>query len=134
MKIVIVGQITPPSAAHSVATEVAGVNAPAIVALDDSGNPVKAWTAEYNDAEVTAWAAKTQDSLLPLSKVEIMRRITSAEWKALETSAHQDARYALAVFNAAPQVDRNDPLTVQLFGALEAIGILAAGRAAAILA
>ena len=69
-----------------------------------------------------------------LSKVDILRRITSAEWNTLETSTLPDARYALAVFNNAPQVDRNDPLTIALFGKLETIGILAAGRAAEILA
>lgn len=59
MKIVIVGNITPPSAAHGVATEIAGVVGNAVVALDDKGAVIKTWTAGYSDAEVTAWAAAT---------------------------------------------------------------------------
>lgn len=69
-----------------------------------------------------------------LSKVMIMRRITPTEWALFNASTDPMAVYAFAVFNATGDVDPSDPLTVQLFGALESMGILAAGRAAQILA
>lgn len=56
MKILIVGNIAPPSAVHGVATEVAGVTSPAVVALDEKGSVAKTWTTGYSDAEVTTWA------------------------------------------------------------------------------
>jgi len=68
-----------------------------------------------------------------LSKVDVMRRITPAEWHIFTTSPDPVAIYALAVFNATTEVHPLDPLTVSLFDSLEQIGILGAGRAAEIL-
>lgn len=70
----------------------------------------------------------------PLTKIDILKRITADEWKLFEDSTDKDVRYAKAVFDSTTEIHRDDPLTVALFPMLEAKGVLASGRAAEILA
>lgn len=71
-----------------------------------------------------------------LSKVEVLRRITPTEWAQFNSAAQTNEllAYALAVFNAAPEVDTAAQLTQTLFAGLVQAGILTSTRVAEILA
>lgn len=70
----------------------------------------------------------------PLTKSEVLRRVSATEWHSLESATDPYSRYLLTVFNNASLVDRNDPQVVLWFQALEALGHIGVGRAAEILA
>jgi hypothetical protein len=70
---------------------------------------------------------------IPLSKVDIMKRITPSEWQAFQTSTDTTVMYFRDVFANTTQVHRTDPLTLTCFNYLEQAGILASGRTSEIL-
>jgi hypothetical protein len=71
---------------------------------------------------------------IPLTTVEIMRRITPAEWAAFQSSADTNVMYFRAVFDKTKDIHRNDPLTVMGFNMLVSAGILTQARVAEVLA
>lgn len=71
---------------------------------------------------------------IPLTAIEIMRRLTPAEWSAFQTSTDETILYCRAAFDKAGPIYREDPLTQAVFAALVAAGILSAERVAEVLA
>lgn len=71
-----------------------------------------------------------------LTKLEYQTRFTAAERIAIRTAAKTDpvVEDILALMDSASEIDLTDPRTVQGANALEALGHIAAGRAAEILA
>lgn len=65
---------------------------------------------------------------IPLTDIEIMRRLTSSEWAAFQASSDVNIEYFKAVFARAKIIYRNDPLTQAGFSALVAAGILTQTR------
>jgi hypothetical protein len=67
---------------------------------------------------------------LPLTQLEIMRRVTPAEWAAIKSSTIPEVIYFRDCFEIASKggVYAVDPLTVMGFGLLETIGLLGPGR------
>ena len=88
-------------------------------------------------AEIDAREAETQISTnfeIPLTPVEIMRRLTSAEWAAFQSSNSQTIVYFRAIFDKVDTIYRADPLTQAGFNALVEAGILDAERVVEVLA
>ena len=71
---------------------------------------------------------------IPLTDVEIMRRLTPAEWAEFQGSTDTNISYFRAVFAKTRQIYRTDPLTIAGFDALVAAGLLTADRVAEVLA
>lgn len=68
-------------------------------------------------------------------KADVLRRVSAAEWGSLESATDIYSRYLLATFNNLDRpLDPDDPHVQVLFQSLEALGHIAAGRAAEILA
>lgn len=84
-------------------------------------------------AQEAAIAAATQYEI-PLTPVEIMRRLSPTEWAAFQDSTDVDIIYFRALFNKAPIIYRNDPLTQAGFAALINEGLLSAERVNEVLA
>ncbi len=72
----------------------------------------------------------------PLSKLEFMNRFTDAELATIYSAAKQSVAVEiwLEKFKLASEIDLSDQRTIDGINALEASGLLAAGRAAEILA
>lgn len=85
-------------------------------------------------ASKAAALAEATNYEIPLTAVEVMRRITPDEWAAFQSSADVGVAYFRAVFAKTDQVYRNDPLTVAGFAALVDAGILTADRVTEVLA
>lgn len=66
---------------------------------------------------------------IPLTPVEVMRRLTAQEWDAFQNSANINIIYFREVFNKTTQIYRNDVLTQAGIAGLVAVGILTAERA-----
>lgn len=71
---------------------------------------------------------------IPLTDLEVMRRIYPAEWAAFQTSTDETVSYFRAVFAKSKVIYRTDPLTIAGFGALVALGIMTQHRANEVLA
>ena len=82
--------------------------------------------AEHQKADEVSEAAL--DFEIPLSDVEIMRRITPEEWDAFQSSTNENIMYFRDVFAKTPVIYRNDPLTQAGFGMLVTAGILTQAR------
>lgn len=85
-------------------------------------------------ASKAAALAEATNYELPLTAVEIMRRITPVEWAAFQSSTDAGVAYFRAVFAKTDQVYRTDPLTVAGFSALVDAGILTTERVSEVLA
>jgi hypothetical protein len=70
---------------------------------------------------------------IPLTPVELMRRLSPAEWAAFQESQNENVKYFRAVFDRTGVIYRSDPLTVQGFQLLVGLGIVSAERADEIL-
>lgn len=89
------------------------------------------------NAEIDRRAAELAEANnfeIPLTQLDIIRRITADEWTAFCASTIPDIMRFKAAFDATDYIYRNDPLTVAGFAGLVAVGILAPGRPAEILA
>ena len=84
-------------------------------------------------AQEAAIAAATQYEI-PLTPVEIMRRLSPSEWAAFQASSDTAIAYFRAVFDKTSVVYRNDLLTQAGFAALVSAGILSAERVAEVMA
>lgn len=71
---------------------------------------------------------------IPLTPVEIMRRLTPAEWAAFQSHSDATIAYFRAIFDKVSSIYRADPLTQAGFNALVQAGILDAARVAEVLA
>jgi hypothetical protein len=71
---------------------------------------------------------------IPITPVELMRRLTPSEWSAFQASTDTDIAYFRAIFNKTSLIYRNDPLTQAGFTALVSAGILDAQRVSEVLA
>lgn len=71
---------------------------------------------------------------IPLTDIEVMKRITPAEWAAFQTSTNPNIAYYRAIFAKTRTVNRTDPLTVLGFNTLVSEGILTEARVAEVLA
>ncbi len=71
---------------------------------------------------------------IPLTPVEIMRRLTPAEWAAFQASNDSTIAYFKAIFDKVNTIYRADPLTQAGFNALVTAGILDTNRVAEVLA
>jgi hypothetical protein len=81
--------------------------------------------------------AATLESLnyeIPLTDIDVMRRLTPAEWDAFQTSTDITIAYLRSVFLKAKVVYRTDPLTIDGFAALVSAGILTQARVDEVLA
>lgn len=78
--------------------------------------------------------AEAMNFEIPLSRVEILSRITDEEYAALEASPNRTMKRGWAMFKLAPVIYRSDVRTQQMFALAEALNIIAAGRTAVILA
>lgn len=82
-----------------------------------------------------AVALAALDFEIPLTQLEIMRRVTPAEWNAFRSSVVVNVVYFREVFDKANTIYRSDPLTQQGFAMLLAEGIFATtARVAEVLA
>lgn len=70
---------------------------------------------------------------IPLTRLDIIRRITAAEWDAFCSSTIPDIIRFKAAFDNTDYIYRGDSLTQAGFAGLVAVGILAPGRPAEIL-
>jgi hypothetical protein len=70
---------------------------------------------------------------IPLTPVEVMRRLSPAEWVAFQASTDANIVYFREVFNKTTQIYRNDPLTQAGLQALVIAGILASERVGEVL-
>lgn len=71
---------------------------------------------------------------IPLSRVEILSRITDDEYAAMEASNNKTMKRGWAMFKLAQVIYRSDLRTQQMFALAESLNIIAPGRAAVILA
>lgn len=71
---------------------------------------------------------------IPLSRLDILTRISDDEFAAMESTQHPTMRRGWAMFQSAQLIYRGDIRTQQMFALAEALGIIAQGRAAEILA
>lgn len=91
-------------------------------------------TENYPDAVLVNEASPPAPKIkTPLTKSEILRRVSASEWNSLESATDPYSRYLLAVFNNATIVDRNDPQVILWFESLERLEHIAVGRASEIL-
>jgi hypothetical protein len=100
-----------------------------------SKEPGKEWVlVPYSEPPVIAPPAPPRKTIF--TKKEMLLRITPAEYAAIKASAAVDSTvdYFWQIFTLADEVDTDDPVTIQGFTLLEAVGILSAGRASEILA
>lgn len=65
---------------------------------------------------------------IPLTDIEIMRRLTPAEWAAFQTSTDINIQYFRDLFAKAKLIYRTDSLTLAGFSALISAGILTEQR------
>jgi hypothetical protein len=77
--------------------------------------------------------AEASNFEIPLTRLDIIRRITAAEWDLFCSSTIPDIIRFKAAFDNTDYIYRNDPLTQAGFAGLVAVGILATGRPAEIL-
>ena len=84
-------------------------------------------------AQEAAIAAATQYEI-PLTPVEVMRRLSPSEWAAFQASTDTTIAYFRAVFDKTTVIYRGDALTQAGFNALVSAGILTAERVAEVLA
>lgn len=77
--------------------------------------------------------AEANNFEIPLTRLDIIRRITAAEWDAFCSSTIPDIIRFKAAFDNTDYIYRNDELTQAGFAGLVAVGILTAGRPAEIL-
>jgi len=71
---------------------------------------------------------------IPLTPVEVMRRLSPTEWASFQASTDSNIVYFREVFNKTTQIYRNNPLTQASLQALVSAGILASERVSAVLA
>lgn len=84
-------------------------------------------------AQEAAIAAATQYEI-PLTPVEVMRRLSPSEWAAFQASTDTTIAYFRAIFDKTTVIYRNDALTQAGFNALVSAGILSSGRVDEVLA
>lgn len=84
-------------------------------------------------AQEAAIAAATQYEI-PLTPVEIMRRLSPSEWAAFQAATDTTIAYFRAIFDKTTVIYRNDALTQAGFNALVSAGILTTERLAEVLA
>ena len=84
-------------------------------------------------AQEAAIAAATQYEI-PLTPVEVMRRLTPSEWAAFQASTDSNIAYFRAVFDKTTVIYRGDTLTQLGFATLVSAGILSSDRVAEVLA
>lgn len=85
-------------------------------------------------AEQDAVLAAATKYEIPLTPVEIMRRLTPTEWAAFQAATDTTIVYFRAIFDKTSVVYRNDPLTQAGFAALVSAGILNSERVSEVLA
>jgi hypothetical protein len=71
---------------------------------------------------------------MPLTDLEIMRRLTPAEWASFLSSTDETIAYFRSIFLKVKVIYRNDPLTIAGFEALVTNGILTQARVIEVLA
>lgn len=89
------------------------------------------------NAEIDRRAAELAEANnfeIPLTRLDIIRRITPSEWDSFCFSTIPEIKLFKAAFDTTDYIYRNDPLTQAGFAGLVAVGILAPGRPAEILA
>lgn len=77
--------------------------------------------------------AESTNFEIPLTPVEIMRRLTPQEWHLFQSSIDLTVAYFREVFNKTTQIYRNDPLTQAGFKALVDVGVLTTERVSEVL-
>lgn len=70
---------------------------------------------------------------IPLTPVEVMRRLSPSEWQAFQTSTDTNISYFREVFNKTTQIYRSDLLTQMGIDSLVASGILTNERASEVM-
>lgn len=79
--------------------------------------------------------AESNNFEIPLTKIDIHSRITTAEWEAFKNSTNADVRRAYDIFQGmTSNIHRNSPLTQAMFAAIVADGIMTQARADEVLA
>lgn len=77
--------------------------------------------------------AEANNYEVPLTRLDIIRRITAREWNAFNESTIPEIVRFKAAFDLTDYIYRNDPLTKEGFDGLVVVGILSAERVAEIL-
>lgn len=85
------------------------------------------------DMQIAVEAAASNFEI-PLSRAEILSRITDDEFLAIETTNNKTLKRGWQMFKLASLIYRTDTRTQQMFALAESLGIIAPGRAAVILA
>lgn len=83
---------------------------------------------------IEAAKAASTNYEIPLTDIEIMRRLTPGEWAAFQVSTDETIGYFRSIFAKAKIIYRTDPLTIAGFNAMVAAGILTTDRTAEVLA
>ena len=89
-------------------------------------------SAEIDEREAELQTATSFE--IPLTPVEIMRRLSPTEWASFQASTDQTIAYFRAIFDKVDTIYRADPLTQAGFNALVTAGILTSERVAEVLA
>jgi hypothetical protein len=79
--------------------------------------------------------AQARNFEIPLTPLDIQRRVTPAEWAAFDALTSENARYFQSIFkNSATVIHRSDPLTQAARAMLIAEGVLTPERDAEVFA
>ncbi len=78
--------------------------------------------------------AEANNFEIPLTPLDIQRRITPAEWAAFIALTSDEAKYFQSIFASGVPIHRNDPLTQSARALLIANGVLTSERDAVVFA